>query len=67
MSAKVLTKTERAVAECVARSLNSYQISQHLDMSWHTVRTHRTNIRAKGFRDTAAITRYAVQQGWVVV
>lgn len=42
-----LTSREKEVTRCFARGLSADQVSKELDISYHTVRTHRNNLLKK--------------------
>ena len=44
---QLLTPAEKRIFELVGRSMNSRQISNHLNISHRTVQTHRANISSK--------------------
>lgn len=57
-----LTKRELEIIKCLVDGLKSYEISEKLFISEHTVRTHRKNILKKtGVASTAHLVRYAVE------
>lgn len=61
-----LTKTEMAIVEHLALGFNSQQIATWLNVSKHTVDTHRRNIlRKSGLRNTAEIIALAKERGLI--
>lgn len=56
-----LTDRERDIIRCVARGMANKEIAAHLNVSVHTVATHRRNISAKlEIHSTAALTIFAI-------
>ena len=61
-----LTKREIAVLVLVAEGLRSKEIADQLNVSEHTVMTHRKNIMQKtGIKSTAGLTMYAMVNGLI--
>ena len=59
-----LTPREREVLRCIARGLSNKAAAAELEISVRTVETHRDNLMQKlGLRGTAALTKYALEQG----
>ena len=44
---KTVTPKERLVLQLLAEGMSSKQIASHLAISFHTVESHRKNLRAK--------------------
>lgn len=61
-----LSDREKDVIRYIAEGLSSREIAEELNISSHTVDSHRKNVLTKiGARNTADITRYAIQTGIV--
>jgi DNA-binding NarL/FixJ family response regulator len=61
-----LSAREQEILQLVAEGLTTAQIADKLFTSPRTVETHRQNIMEKtGARNTAALIRTAVSQGWL--
>lgn len=61
-----LSKREKDIMREIANGMATLEISEKLNISHHTVDSHRKNILTKlGARNTADITRYAIQMGIV--
>ena len=62
----VLSEREIEIIILIAEGHTNNQIADHLNLSHHTVNTHRKNIMHKlGVKNTAAIVIYAVKTGLV--
>ncbi|MBE6188581.1 MAG: helix-turn-helix transcriptional regulator [Rikenellaceae bacterium] len=58
---ELLSSREKDIVVCVARGLSNKEIADHLNLSIHTVATHRRNIAAKlQIHSTAGLTIYAI-------
>ena len=65
-AAITLSNREREVLQMVAESTSSKEIATRLTLSVRTVENHRMRIMEKlSLRDTAGLTRFAVQHGMV--
>jgi two-component system response regulator NreC len=63
-----LTEREREVLRLVARGYSNPEIARQLGISAKTVDSHRTHVMAKlDLHSRADVTRYALQQGYLVV
>jgi two-component system nitrate/nitrite response regulator NarL len=61
-----LTTREQAVLMLLADGKSNRDVAGHLDISVHTVETHRKNIKRKlGIATTAGLTRYAIDNGLI--
>jgi DNA-binding NarL/FixJ family response regulator len=61
-----LSKRERQVITLIAEGMSYTKIAEQLDLSAHTVTTHRRNIMQKlGVNNTAAVVMYAVKNGLI--
>ncbi|HEV7370826.1 response regulator transcription factor [Arenibaculum sp.] len=61
-----LTTREQAVLLLLADGKSNRDVAGHLDISVHTVETHRKNIKKKlGIATTAGLTRYAIDNGLI--
>lgn len=61
---EVLTAREQTILLQLAQGLSNKQVAHDLDISVHTVETHRKNIKRKlGINSTAGLTRYALEHG----
>ncbi len=61
-----LTERQREVLRCIAEGRTGKQIANELGISLKTVESHKACIsRQLGLRSTAALTRFAVEQGLV--
>jgi DNA-binding NarL/FixJ family response regulator len=61
-----LSEREREVLSLIAEGFSYTRIAEQLNLSAHTVTTHRRNIMQKlGVNNTAAVVMYAVKQGLV--
>ncbi len=64
----VLTKREVEVVQLVCDGLTTVQIAEALNLSVHTVNTHRKNIMKKlHFKTPAELIRYAIETALVVI
>ncbi|MBI1222289.1 MAG: hypothetical protein GC180_06760 [Bacteroidetes bacterium] len=62
----VLTKREEEIIKLIAQELTSSQIAKKLDISVHTVETHRKNLLVKTRSSSVVgLLKYAIQEGWV--
>lgn len=58
---ELLSSREQDIVVCVARGLSNKEIADHLNLSIHTVATHRRNNAAKlQIHSTAGLTIYAI-------
>lgn len=58
---ELLSSREKDIVICVTRGLSNKEIADHLNLSIHTVATHRRNIAAKlQIHSTAGLTIYAI-------
>ena len=61
-----LSAREREILRLVADGLTTAQMAEKLFSRPRTVETHHQNIRGKtGVRNTAALVKAAVSQGWL--
>ncbi|MGN0219038.1 MAG: response regulator transcription factor, partial [Muribaculaceae bacterium] len=59
-----LTPREREIVACIARGLSTKEVADRLNLSAHTVNTHRRNINSKlDMHSASAITLYAIMNG----
>jgi DNA-binding NarL/FixJ family response regulator len=59
-----LTSREQTVILQLAQGKSNRELAEELDISIHTVETHRKNIKRKlGISSTAGLTRYAMEHG----
>ena len=59
-----LTSREQTILLQLAQGRSNREVADSLDISVHTVETHRKNIRRKlGISSTAGLTRYALEHG----
>jgi DNA-binding NarL/FixJ family response regulator len=59
-----LTSREQTVLLQLAQGKSNRELAEELDISIHTVETHRKNIKRKlGISSTAGLTRYAMEHG----
>ena len=59
-----LTSREQTVLLALAQGQSNRDVAESLDISVHTVETHRKNIKRKlGINSTAGLTRYALEHG----
>ena len=59
-----LTSREQTVLLQLAQGKSNREVAEVLDISIHTVETHRKNIKRKlGISSTAGLTRYAMEHG----
>ena len=59
-----LTSREQTVLLQLAQGKSNRDVADELDISVHTVETHRRNIKRKlGINSTAGLTRYAMEHG----
>ena len=66
MQAGVLTAREREILGLLASGLGVIDVARRLGISPHTVRRHVANLSEKiGARGTAALVKYAIQEGLV--
>ena len=60
----VLTAREQTILLQLAQGKSNKEVANDLDISVHTVETHRKNIKRKlGINSTAGLTRYAMEHG----
>ena len=61
---EVLTSREQTILLQLAQGKSNREVADTLDISVHTVETHRKNIKRKlGISSTAGLTRYALEHG----
>ncbi|PTX55947.1 LuxR family two component transcriptional regulator [Litoreibacter ponti] len=61
---EVLTAREQTILLQLAQGRSNKEVAAELDISVHTVETHRKNIKRKlGINSTAGLTRYAMEHG----
>lgn len=61
---EVLTGREQDILLQLAQGKSNREVAEALDISIHTVETHRKNIKRKlGISSTAGLTRYAMEHG----
>lgn len=61
---RALGAREREVLQLLSEGCTSKEIARRLNISTHTVETHRRNIMQKiGLRSVAELTKYAVREG----
>jgi len=59
-----LTAREQTILLQLAQGKANKEVARELDISVHTVETHRKNIKRKlGINSTAGLTRYALEHG----
>lgn len=59
-----LTAREQTILLQLAQGNSNKQVAANLDISVHTVETHRKNLKRKlGINSTAGLTRYAMEHG----
>ena len=62
----VLSPRERDVIRLLAKEFTSQEIAEELNLSWHTVETHRKNLLHKlKVRNVVGLALYALQNGLV--
>ncbi len=60
----ILTAREQTILLQLAQGKANKEVARELDISVHTVETHRKNIKRKlGINSTAGLTRYALEHG----
>ncbi len=60
----ILTAREQTILLQLAQGKSNKEVANDLDISVHTVETHRKNIKRKlGINSTAGLTRYAMEHG----
>jgi len=63
-SQDILTAREQTILLQLAQGKANKEVARELDISVHTVETHRKNIKRKlGINSTAGLTRYALEHG----
>jgi DNA-binding NarL/FixJ family response regulator len=63
----LLTMKEKHILQLIAEGYSSKEIATLLNVSFHTVKTHRNNIMEKlDLRNAAALTRYALQNRLII-
>ena len=68
MESANITEREREVLILVAQNYSTREIAEKLGISPRTVNVHRGNaMRALRIHGTAAIVRFAIEQGWIAV
>ncbi|MEM9582073.1 MAG: response regulator transcription factor [Pseudomonadota bacterium] len=61
---EILTAREQMILLQLAQGKSNKAVARDLDISVHTVETHRKNIKRKlGINSTAGLTRYALEHG----
>ncbi|QHT66116.1 PAS domain-containing protein [Rhodocytophaga rosea] len=61
-----VSKREQEVIKLIAEGLNSQEIADRLGISFHTITTHRNNIREKtNCRKVSELIRYAIHNGMI--
>ena len=61
---EALTSREQTILLELAQGQSNREVAEKLDISVHTVETHRKNIKRKlGITSTAGLTRYAMEHG----
>jgi len=61
---EALTAREQTILLQLAQGQSNKEVAAELDISVHTVETHRKNIKRKlGINSTAGLTRYAMEHG----
>ena len=66
VTTSILSSQEIEIAQCIAKSFSSKEISDHLKIGMSTANTHRTNpMRKLNTKDSAAVTRFAITQGLI--
>jgi DNA-binding NarL/FixJ family response regulator len=66
-SYELLTEREREVLQLLAQGKSNKEVAQILDLSPHTIDSHRTNLMQKlNLHNTAEIVLYAVRKGIIV-
>jgi DNA-binding NarL/FixJ family response regulator len=64
----LLTEREKEVLQLLAHGKSNKEVAQILNLSPHTIDSHRTNLMQKlGVHNTAEIVLYAVRKGIIVV
>ncbi len=64
----ILTKRERQILQLIAESNSTKKIASILDISVKTAENHRTNLMRKlDLHDVASLTRYAINNGLVIL
>jgi DNA-binding NarL/FixJ family response regulator len=59
-----LTAREQTILLQLAQGMSNKEVAMELDISVHTVETHRKNVKRKlGISSTAGLTRYAMEHG----
>jgi DNA-binding CsgD family transcriptional regulator len=65
MQHPAVTPREIEILKMVAEGFNTREISSHLDISAHTVHTHRRNMQVKlGVKNVAHLIHTTWQRGW---
>lgn len=63
-----LSEREKEIIRCLADGLNSKEVAEKLNISRHTVKTHRRNIMHKlNVNTSAALIRLAIEKGIIQV
>ncbi len=63
-----LSEREKEIIKCLADGLNSKEIAEKLNISRHTVKTHRRNIMHKlNVNTSAALVRLAIEKGIIQI
>ncbi len=63
-SQEILTAREQTILLQLAQGKANKEVARELEISVHTVETHRKNIKRKlGINSTAGLTRYAMEHG----
>ena len=61
-----LTPRERGILQLIVEGKSSKEIADVLDISFHTVESHRTRMMSKlGIHERAGLVRYAIRRGMI--
>lgn len=65
---EILSKREKEIIVCVTKGMSNKMIADHLNLSIHTVTTHRKNIAAKlQIKTQSGLTIYAIVNGLIAM
>lgn len=65
---EILSNREKEIIVCVTKGMSNKMIADHLNLSIHTVTTHRKNIAAKlQIKTQSGLTIYAIVNGLIVM